>query len=166
MWCIFSKWIFFCTKLFCDAKLIWRETLENVIGLNWFNIQWSSGKLFFFSSKKSSNFVLKSHNLPWAIITKFKINEGIATGNNSHNTAKWSYLDHPVRTKPLNDTFPELSVSRLITSSQARKEFWMKFDRLDTFLFGVSSNLSQQKSSTAEFLGIFSRNDCSEKIYA
>ena len=117
---------FFCTKLFCDAKLIWLETLENVIGLNWCNIQWSCGKLSFFSSKKSSNFVLKNHNLPWAIITKFKINEGIATGNNSHNTAKWSYLDHPVRTKPLNDTFPELSVSRLITSSHARKEFWMK----------------------------------------
>ena len=41
----------------------------------------------------------------------------------------------------------------------------VNFDRSDTFLFGVSSNLSQQKSPTAEiFRHIFSRNNHSEKI--
>ena len=42
----------------------------------------------------------------------------------------------------------------------------VNFDRPDTFLFVVSSNLSQQKSPTVEIIGIFSRNDCSEKRYA
>ena len=46
------------------------------------------------------------------------------------------------------------------------KQDLVNFDMLDTFLFGVSSDLSQQKSPKAEIIGIFSRNGCSEKIYA
>ena len=46
------------------------------------------------------------------------------------------------------------------------KENSVNFDRPDTFLFVVSSNLLQQKSPTLEIIGIFSRNDGSEKIHA
>ena len=39
---------------------------------------------------------------------------------------------------------------------------------LTTFSFGISSNLSQQKSPTAEIIGkyLFSRNNRPEKMYA
>lgn len=35
-------------------------------------------------------------------VTRFRTREGIATGSNSHKTAKWSYLDQPVNAIPLN----------------------------------------------------------------
>ena len=58
--------------------------------------------------------------IPVVIMTRLSIRECMAIGKSSHKTAKWSYLDHPVRTSPRKDNLLLLKVSLRITSSHAK----------------------------------------------
>ena len=64
--------------------------------------------------------LFESAFLPWVTTTRLSRREGRAMGKSSQRTAKWSYLDHPVKTKPRKLSLLVLNVSRLMTSNQAR----------------------------------------------
>ena len=80
-------------------------------------------------------------------------------------------FDYSIKTYPRNEFIYFIDFNRSFICLRYFVRYYeqlnwvlVNFDRSDTFSFGVSSNVSQQKSPTVEIIGIFFRNDCSEKL--